>query len=259
MRILVINTGNTRTSVTIVADDRVEKVKFLPTSQTIHANCKHIIKQVVDKINIDGSALCSVVPKVNDIWIKIIRDTLKIIPLQINYKLKLNISLTRYKQPERLGADRIANVSGATAKYGTPVIVADFGTALTLDVVSAKKEYIGGIIAPGPALITEYLADRTALLPRIKFTGNYTYIGRNTKEAMILGARVGYRGMVRELLNYLLGLEHLNGPILCATGGYGKVISKELKDFNLIYDPFITQYGIALIWRLNNTHEKKSS
>lgn len=251
MRILVINTGNTRTSVTVVADDRIEKVKFLQTTQTTYTNCKHIIKQVVGKMSVDGSALCSVVPKVNDIWIDVINDTLKIIPLQISHKLKLGISLARYKQPESLGADRIANANGATAKYGTPVIVADFGTALTLDVVSAKKEYIGGIIAPGPALMTEYLADRTALLPRIKFTRNYFSIGHNTKEAMMLGARIGYRGMVKELFNYLLNLKHLNDATLCATGGYGKVISKELEDLNLIYDPFLTQYGITLIWRLN--------
>jgi type III pantothenate kinase len=253
MKILVVNAGNTRTSVAIVADEKVKRIKFLQTSDTRYNDCSRIINEVAGKTPVDGCALCSVVPQVNRTWIKAMSRTLKILPLQINYKLKLGISLSHYKQPETLGADRIANSAGASAKYGAPVIVADFGTAMTIDIVSSERNYMGGVIAPGPALMTEYLADMTALLPHMRFTGTYPSIGRTTKEAIMLGAGVGYRGMVKELLNHFLAMDYFRNAKICITGGYAKVILKQLKNFDLIYDPYLTHYGIAVIWRLNNS------
>src|SRR6516165_344805 len=88
----------------------------------------------------------------------------------------------------------------AFKRFGAPVVVVDFGTAVTFDVVNRKGNYTGGIIAPGLAAMTDYLHEKTALLPKIRIREITAAIGRNTKQAMLIGAVHGYRGLVRELI-----------------------------------------------------------
>ena len=105
-----------------------------------------------------------------------------------------------YPKPDSIGPDRLANAVAARKRFGAPVVVVDFGTAVTFDVVNRAGNYAGGIIAPGLAAMTDYLHEKTALLPRIKIREVKTVVGKSTEQAMLVGAVHGYRGLVRELI-----------------------------------------------------------
>jgi type III pantothenate kinase len=125
------------------------------------------------------------------------------------------------------------------------VVVVDFGTAVTFDVVDASSNYIGGIIAPGLAAMTDYLHEKTALLPRIRIRNTQAVVGRNTREAMLIGALHGYRGLVRELIRRLraeLGARRL--PVV-ATGGYARLMASGLTEITAV-DPGLTLEGLRL-------------
>ena len=98
-----------------------------------------------------------------------------------------------YPKPEQIGADRLANAAGVHTLYGSPAIVIDLGTAVTFDAVAANATYLGGVIAPGLASMTNNLAKRTALLPKIELTEPANAIGKSTTEAMLVGAIFVYR------------------------------------------------------------------
>lgn len=151
-----------------------------------------------------------------------------------------------YPQPETIGADRLADATGAVSRYGAPVLVMDFGTALTAAVITHDRVWRGGVIAPGFPLMRDYLFERTAKLPRMELgSGKAPKIGRSTEEAMRFGALVGYRGMVREIVTELrrnFGEDFR----LVATGGFARWA---LKDIGLpfVIDPTLTLYGAGLI------------
>ena len=151
----------------------------------------------------NGVVLSSVVPAVNRLWKEIAHRLWHGVPwVNVNHRCKLDVPIT-YPKPETIGADRLANACEAAHRYGTPIIVADFGTAVTFDIVSKTKGYIGGIIAPGLSLMFSYLSEKTALLPRVKPGPVRRFVGKSTVEAMRLGAVWGYRGLVREILKEL--------------------------------------------------------
>ena len=105
-----------------------------------------------------------------------------------------------YPNPKSIGADRLANAAAVAKLYGCPAIVVDFGTAVTFDIVSAGGAYIGGVIAPGLEAMTNFLYQRTALLPRLSLREPRSAVGRTTREAMMSGAVFGYRGLVCEII-----------------------------------------------------------
>lgn len=151
-----------------------------------------------------------------------------------------------YPRPETIGADRLADAAGAVSRYGAPVLVMDFGTALTAAVVTRDRVWRGGVIAPGFPLMRDYLFERTAKLPRMELgKGKPPKIGRSTEEAMRFGALIGYRGMVREIVAEL-GKNFKEDFRLVATGGFARWA---LKDIGLPFtiDPNLTLYGAGLI------------
>jgi type III pantothenate kinase len=127
------------------------------------------------------------------------------------------------------------------------VVVLGFGTAVTFDVVDRKGNYIGGIIAPGLAAMTDYLHEKTALLPRIKIREVKTRIGRSTEEAMMVGAVHGYRGLIRGLVVELK--RELKAPRLpvIATGGYAELIAAKLPEISAV-EPNLALEGLRLVW-----------
>jgi type III pantothenate kinase len=125
--------------------------------------------------------------------------------------------------------------------------VVDFGTALTLDVVDSGGRYVGGVIAPGLAAMTDYLHERTALLPRVRIRSVRRAIGRTTEEAMLIGAVHGYRGLVRALIAEVrqeLRVRHL--PVV-ATGGYARLMSRGIPEIQSV-EPLLTLEGLRLFW-----------
>ena len=125
--------------------------------------------------------------------------------IPLTFRLDTGVDLRGYPGVKTLGADRIANLAGALALHGPPpLIVVDFGTAATFNVLDARGRFLGGVIAPGLASMTGYLPARAAQLPPIQLAGGLpAAIGRHTSAAMRAGALLGYRGLVREILDRL--------------------------------------------------------
>ena len=156
-----------------------------------------------------------------------------------------------YPEPGSIGADRLADAAAAVRFYGAPVIAVDFGTAVTFDIVSRDGAYVGGVIAPGLAAMTDYLFDQTALLPRVDLEEPASAIGKSTEGAMLAGAVIGYRGLVKEILGQIaeeLGLEQK--PPVVATGGYAELISNGLSCIDVVH-PNLTLEGLRIIGGLN--------
>jgi type III pantothenate kinase len=152
-----------------------------------------------------------------------------------------------YPNPETIGPDRLANAVAVTHRFGAPAVVVDFGTAVTFDVVDRSRNYIGGIIAPGLAAMTDYLHEKTALLPRIKIREIKSPIGRSTEHAMLVGAVHGYRSLIRGLVMELKReLKARRLPVV-ATGGYGGLIAAKLPQITAV-DALLTLEGLRLIW-----------
>ena len=251
-RLFVIDIGNTSTSVGLATGRHVARVHRLPSHDGMDSGkILTFLDGIAGGKRIDDAVLCSVVPRLNPGWIRVLKDVCGKTPLVVSHRIKMNVRVD-YPEPAMVGADRLANAVAGWDRYHRPVIVADFGTALTFDVITGDGRYIGGVIAPGLPLMTDYLAERTALLPHIDLEGRFRAVGRSTREAMRIGAMVGYRGMVREIFEHVrAGLREPN-VVFCATGGYAARAVRGLKTKIEIL-PKLTLDGLVLMHELNRT------
>ena len=150
-----------------------------------------------------------------------------------------------FPKPDTIGQDRLANAVAAKWHYGAPCVVVDFGTAVNFDIVDRAGNYVGGVLAPGLAAMTDYLHEKTALLPRIRIRAVHRSIGKSTEEAMLIGAVHGYRGLIRELLQKIKAeLTARRLPVI-ATGGYAKLISADMPEITRV-DPLLTLEGLRI-------------
>ncbi len=262
--LILVDIGNTSVSLALSGGRKRETLsrrERLPTRRLAPGSIAEALARIMAGRRIEGSVLCSVVPTATRLWKRALRDATGRAPLVVDHHLELGIGIA-LRQPEKIGADRLANACAVSFLRGTPAIVVDFGTATTFDVISADNEYIGGVIAPGLPLMTDYFAERTALLPRLPWTDNGLHfhpasrarrgraIGSNTVEAMQIGAETGYIGMVREILARLRR-EVKGGSIkICATGGYARWLLAG-SDLNIPVDPDLTLRGLVRIYELN--------
>jgi type III pantothenate kinase len=235
---LVIDIGNTSTSLGVYRNGRVVQVQRTPSATPAFE-----LKTVPER-----AVIASVKPGVNALWKRFLKGQGVNDILWVSHKLDLGISVT-YPKPENIGADRLANACEAAATFGAPVVVCDFGTALTFDIVKKGDGYAGGIICPGLPLMFDYLSDKTELLPHIKPVKTSRVIGKSTAEAMRIGASLGYRGMVREILSKLKK-ELGRGTTVCATGGFAKWVLQDMGE-TVHIDPQLTLKGIGRIGELN--------
>src|SRR5438477_390023 len=190
----------------------------------------------------------SVVPKKNR-QIKRAAGKRKLIWLTSQSRLNVRID---YPNPKSIGADRLANAVAVAKLYGTPAIVIDFGTAVTFDILAADNAYIGGVIAPGLEAMTNFLYDRTALLPRISLREPRSAIGKSTNQAMLAGAILGYRGLVREILQRITAEKSWKGKVrVVATGGYAKLIARKLPEVETVHEN-LTLEGLRLVGCMNS-------
>lgn len=249
MNCIVVDIGNTSIKVGLSRSGRIARVSRLPVDTRNNYEIDKALNTALGKTEIQGAVMSSVVPAKTGIWSERIKKLIGSFPLLVEHGVNLGLRVSPSK-PASLGGDRLANASGACARYGAPVIVADFGSALTFDAVAKKCEYMGGVIAPGLPLMTDYLAERTALLPQVRWAGPCGTVGASTAGAIRIGARIGYRGIVREIVQHLCQDRRLRGASLCATGGYAKLILSGL-DIPFHHDPHITLFGLGHIFELN--------
>ena len=248
-RCLAIDVGNTSTTLGVVDGVRVLAHGHVPGGIDDIDQVLRLVNRFQRRHPFEGVVLGSVVPVANRRWEKFIKGHTGYVPLLLTHDIKLAVGID-YAHPETIGADRLANACAAAKQYGAPAIVADFGTALTFDVVNATQKYVGGVIAPGLPLMTDYLAERTALLPLISPRGRCDRVGRSTAGAMRIGARIGYRGMIREITAYLREQSAMQNAVCCATGGFaGWVLENAGLDYQV--DPDLTLKGLGVVYDLN--------
>ena len=205
----------------------------------------------MDKIEVQGVhgiIISSVVPPVDSTLRHVCERYFNTKPLFIEPGVKTGMPVL-YDNPAEVGADRIVNSVAAFEKFGGPCIVVDFGTATTFDCVSAKGEYLGGVISPGIGISADALFEKTARLPRVAIRKPARVIGSNTVGSLQSGLYYGYLGLVDGILQRLLE-EMGEETTVVATGGLASLIGKGSKYIKHV-DDLLTLDGLRLIWERN--------
>ncbi|HEX4264727.1 MAG TPA: type III pantothenate kinase [Verrucomicrobiae bacterium] len=245
--ILLLDIGNTNTHLGLANRHRILKQADVPTTEWLNGGVKDTLLKFAGRNSIAGAALCSVVPGTTPLVLKAAWQLWKVDVLELTPKTVRGVGID-YPKPKTIGPDRLANAVAARHHFGAPSVVVDFGTAVTFDVVNRDGNYIGGIIAPGLAAMTDYLHEKTALLPRIQIREVNSAVGKSTEHAMLVGAVHGYRGLIRGLLSELKReLKAKRLPVI-ATGGYAKLIASKLPEISAIR-PELTLEGLRLTWQ----------
>lgn len=204
---------------------------------------------------IRGVMISSVVPPVNWTLVEMSRIYLGQKALFVEPGVRTGLAVL-VDNPLEVGADRIVNAVAALHQYGGPCIVVDFGTAITFDAISAKGEYLGGVIAPGLGISSEALFARAARLPRVEIKNPGTVIGKNTVTHMQAGLYYGAVDMVDGMLSRMIA--ELGGkPTVVATGGQASLVSRGSKHIQHT-DEFLTLTGLRLIWEKNQPENSRA-
>lgn len=233
---LLIDVGNGRTKLGLSTHSAILDRRELPTRDATPDNIKRVLEGWV----FHTAIISSVVPAILPAYLEVIPN---LTVLQHDTPMGIPI---RYPSPASIGADRLANAIALTHLHGAPGIVIDFGTAVTFDIVSADQHYIGGVIAPGLRLMTDYLHERTALLPQVELKEPETAIGQSTVGAILAGAAIGYRGMIKGILE-ALRKELPEGPLhIVATGGDAEWIISHMEE-QISVDPDLTLHGLRIL------------
>ena len=240
---LLIDVSNSFTKLALASPTRLGRTHRIATAELTAAYLRRLLKQRDARTVV----ISSVVPDRNTVIRSATRPRRA---LWLSAKIKLGVGV-EYPRPETIGADRLANAAAVAVLYGCPAVVVDFGTAVTFDIVSERKCYIGGVIAPGLEAMTSFLYQRTALLPEITLKEPGSAVAKSTAAAMMAGAVYGYRGLVREILDRIraerFGHQRLR---VVATGGYAHLIARQLPQIQWVH-PNLTLEGLRIVAGLN--------
>jgi type III pantothenate kinase len=249
--LLLLDIGNTHTHLGLANGKRVLRQLNIPTRGWFTGSAAALVRKFAGRRRLEGAALCSVVPRATPKAISQVKNIWGLNCFILSSRTVRGLGMD-YPRPGTIGPDRLANAVAGRHQFGAPVVIVDFGTAVTFEVVDRTGNFVGGIIAPGLAVMTDYLHEKTALLPKIRIREIHSPIGKTTEEAMVIGAVCGYRGLVRELIQALkraMKVRHL--PVV-ATGSYGRLLAAGLPEIRAV-DPLLTLEGLRLVWQSHQT------
>lgn len=211
----------------------------------------------ISKGDITGGIFSSVVPSLDYTVEHMLFVYLGIVPKQIAPGLKTGLNI-RADNVREVGADRIVNNVAAIRKYGNgkPMIVVDFGTATTFNVLNANSEFIGGVIAPGIKGSLDSLVSGTAKLPRVEIEAPKSVIATNTVTNMQAGIVFGFAGLVEYIVKRIKKELRVSDVLTIATGGFSETIAKETACIDVI-DKMLTLNGLKYLYDLNSSEETK--
>jgi len=197
---------------------------------------------------VSGVIIASVVPPLQPVFEELTNAHFRVAPVVVGPGIRTGMPIL-YDNPHEVGADRIVNAVAAYETYGGPAIVVDFGTATTFDAISAKGEYLGGVIAPGIGISAEALFERAAKLPRVEIVRPKAVIGKNTVGSMQSGLFYGYLGLVDGIVRRMVQ-EMEREPAVIGTGGLAHLILAESETVQHI-DAFLTLKGLQIVYDRN--------
>ncbi len=247
--LLAIDIGNTNISFGIFsAKNYGEKGKEIIRRFNIPTKSYHLkkLRNLLGRRDINNAIICSVVPPITKRLEQDLKSLLGKQPYIIGKPIKVPIR-NLYRKPKQVGQDRLVNAYAGVVFYGAPLIAVDFGTAITFDVVSRNKEYLGGMILPGLGISLDALNQRTALLPNIKLEEPVEFIGRDTKSSMLSGIVYGFAALTDDLVVRIKNKIGKNARVI-GTGGNIDLIGKYCRKIDKI-DKEITLKGLSLIYR----------
>ena len=210
-----------------------------------------------EELPLDGAIVSSVVPRLDTPLAEAIAREFKTTPMILGPEIPMGL-VNGYAHPDEVGMDRLANSVGAIYFFDAPVIILDFGTAVTLDYVAepppdAKEPvYLGGAILPGIEMSAEALVAGTARLPRVPLVEPGRVIGRTTVESIQAGLAHGFQGAIRTLVERAWDESGNRCPVV-STGGDALNLKAHLPFINLL-EPNLTLYGLRQIWGLNHNN-----
>ncbi len=257
--LLAIDIGNTQTVIGIFKDDLLIRSWRMvtprhETSDEIGSTVFNFLRNAGYKTEeIESIAVSCVVPRILLEIEKMSQKYFNITPFIIDININTGLKI-KYDYPREIGADRIANSVAAKKLYGCPVIVIDFGTATTFDIISSKCEYLGGVIAPGIEISSEALFNYAAKLSKVDLSWPDKVIGKNTYDCIRSGILYGFLGQAEFLLKKIIDEVRANDkdfrPKTVATGGLS-VLMVERAGFIDFHEPDLTLKGLKILIDMN--------
>ena len=249
--LLVTDMGNTTTVVGVFDGD--ELVAHWRLSSILHTSDELGIYLLtllgtkgIEPRAIEGAAFASVVPSLDFSFREAIRNFFDVEPLQVDASTDTGMEI-RYGAPRELGADRLVAAVAGREKYGAPLIVADYGTAITFDAVSPDGAYLGGAIAPGLNSGISALFSKAAKLPQVGLSVPPSVIGRNTNESIQSGIVFGNAGLTDHIVGLIREAMGVDAKVV-ATGGHGGLMAKVSKTISCV-DPWLMLDGLRFIYK----------
>lgn len=250
--LLVIDVGNTNITLGIFKDEELI-ANFRMTTKTPRTSdeygitiCNLLNNRKVAVSEIEAVIIASVVPGIMHSLKNSIKKYFELVPIEVGAGTKTGIKIVT-ANPREIGADRVVDAVAAYDLYGGPLIVIDFGTATTYDLVSEDGSFLAGITSPGIRISADALWNETSKLPKIEIKKPDSILAKETISSMQAGLVYGYIGQTEYIVKKIIEESGIQGMKVVATGGLGKII---MESTNVIqfYDPFLTLKGLRIIY-----------
>jgi type III pantothenate kinase len=246
--LLAIDVGNTQILIALLSGpDITDHWRLATNSERTSDEYAVLVRQFIGDAVPEGIAISSVVPRATSALRSMSTRYFKAEPVVVEPGTKTGMPIL-IDNPREVGADRVVNAIGAYDLYGGPTVVVDFGTATTLDAVSAKGEYLGGAILPGIDISMDALFARADRLSRVELVEPRSVIGKSTTEALQSGAIYGFAAQVDGLCSRMQ--DELGASTVVATGGLSGLISRFTTTIQHV-DPWLTLHGLRIVYERN--------
>jgi type III pantothenate kinase len=244
--ILLIDVGNTHAHVGLADDVKVRRTHAFPRASWSASSIGAEVQRWAGARRILGAVVASVVPSATPAVVRALQRCFRVEVIELKWDRLKDFEFD-YPRPETIGADRLANAIALKHRYGWPALAIDFGTAATIEVLDARGRFCGGIIAPGWSAMSDYLHERTALLPQVRGFRVRRAIGKSTEESIAVAIHRGYPAMIDALAaKVLAALRRPLAPVV-ATGGYARAMAPRVPAITCV-DPTLTLEGLRLFW-----------